>query len=46
MSLADVQEKGGQLHDLAQMFKDNAFILLIGGCVLGFFAAHALAGMG
>jgi hypothetical protein len=42
LSLADVQEKSGQLHDIAETFKSNAFLLLIGGCVIGVIAASVL----
>lgn len=42
LSFADLSDKGSQLHQLAEFFKENAFLLLIGGCVVGFIAASAL----
>jgi lysozyme family protein len=42
LSLADFEDKGSQLHQIAMFFKDNAFVLLLGGCVVGFIAAQVL----
>jgi lysozyme family protein len=42
LSFADFSDKTSQLHQIADYFKENAFLLLIGGCVVGFIAAQAL----
>jgi len=42
LSLADFEDKGSQLHQIAMFFKDNAFLLLLAGCVVGFIAAQVL----
>ena len=42
LSFADFTDKTSQLHQISEFFKENAFLLLIGGCVIGFIAAQVL----
>jgi predicted chitinase len=42
LSFADFSDKTSQLHQISEYFKENAFLLLIGGCVVGFIAAQVL----
>lgn len=42
LSLADLKEQSGTLHDLAQMFRDHAFLILIAGCLIGVIVASVL----
>ena len=42
LSFVDIANQSSALHSIAQLFRDNAFLILICGCVVGFLVAQYL----